>query len=283
MSTEPIEHPDCAQGKCTGYSAGRSLACDRQDGNAARWLWPEGRARQRASELGLEGASPAVRARPCASHPPPRRVPRDDDVGANEATSGSDETAQQRDGDRKRRVSHHSEGTLGQSQVAGIGSHNLHIEAVEAMPQCARPIWVKFHCDDPSSMLDKRARQRPGPCANINDEVAWPNSGVGHHLLGPTTIELMPPPACPFPGHGEPSHRTSHIQLIAEWLRPGRTGHLHRILEVVQRAGSSEALTARTDKNSGTRCHCRNLSEAPEGRGSRIASIRSPTSSKAMA
>jgi hypothetical protein len=46
------------------HSAGRSLACDCQDGNAARWLWPEGRTRQRASELDLEGASPAVRAGP---------------------------------------------------------------------------------------------------------------------------------------------------------------------------------------------------------------------------
>ena len=68
---------------------------------------------------------------------------------------------------------------------------------------------MKFHCDDPSTMLDKRARQRTGPCAYINDEVARPYSSVGHHLLGPTTIELMPPPMCPFPGHGGPSHRTS--------------------------------------------------------------------------
>src|ERR1700733_6617636 len=55
-----------------------------------------------------------------------------------------------------------------------------------------------------------------GPCAYINDEVAWPNSSVGHQLLGPTTIELMPPPACPFPGHGGPSQSSSFPQLIAE-------------------------------------------------------------------
>jgi hypothetical protein len=75
---------------------------------------------------------------------------------------------------------------------------------------------VKFHCDDPSPLLDKRARQRTGTGANVNDEMAWPNSSVGHHLFGPTTIELMPPPACPFPGHGGPSQSSSLPQLIAE-------------------------------------------------------------------
>jgi hypothetical protein len=62
-------------------------------------------------------------------------VPRDNYVGTNKATSWRDETAQQRDGDRKRRVRHHSEWTLGESQVNGIGSHDLHVEAYEAIPQ----------------------------------------------------------------------------------------------------------------------------------------------------
>ena len=55
------------------------------------------------------------------------------------------------------------------------------------------------------------------------------------------------------------------------------------VLEGVERAESSYALTARTHKNSGTRCHCRNFSGASDGRGSRIASIRSPAPSSAMA
>ena len=68
---------------------------------------------------------------------------------------------------------------------------------------------MQFDCDDSSSMLDKGTGQRAGPCTNIEHEVARPNASVGHHLLGPMLMELMPPPACPYPGHGEPSRTSS--------------------------------------------------------------------------
>ena len=84
----------------------------------------------------------------------------------------SDETAQQRDGDRKRRISHHSEGPLGQSQVACIRSHDRHVAVCEAVLERARSCSVKFHCNDPSPMLDKRSGERTGPCANIDYELA---------------------------------------------------------------------------------------------------------------
>jgi len=62
-------------------------------------------------------------------------MPWDNNIGSNQTTTGRDETAQHRDSDRKRWVRHHSEGPLGQPQVAGIGSHDLHIEIDEAVPQ----------------------------------------------------------------------------------------------------------------------------------------------------
>lgn len=136
-------------------------------------------------------------------------MPRDNNIRSNQATAGRDETAQHRDGDRKGWVRHHSKGPLGQTQVAGVGSHNLYVEVDEAVPQHARPVWVKLHRDDPSSLLDKGSRQRTSPCADVDYKVAWAYPSVGHNLFGPTPIELVPPPACPYHGHGEPSRTSS--------------------------------------------------------------------------
>jgi hypothetical protein len=139
-------------------------------------------------------------------------VPGHDDVGSNEATSGRDETAQERHGDRKWWIGHYPKGSLGQSQVTGIGPYHCHVAVVEAIPQCLRSVAMQFDGNDPSSMVDQRSGERTVPCADIDDEVARADSSVGHNLLGPTPIELMPPPACPFHGHGEPSQRTSWSQ-----------------------------------------------------------------------
>lgn len=143
-------------------------------------------------------------------------MPWDNDVSSNEATARSDETAQERDRDRKRRVGDHSEGPLGQSQVARISSDNCHSAVSETVLERAGSYPVKFHSDHPSPTFDQRSGDRTGPCTNIDYELARSDSRVGHQLLGPLPIELMPPPARPFPGHGGPSPRTSHSHVTAE-------------------------------------------------------------------
>jgi hypothetical protein len=199
-----------------GHSAGRPPALDGQNGYPAGRGWPEGRTWQGAPELDFEDACPSLPTGTRTRCPPLRYMPRDHDVSSNEATAGSDEAAQQRDGDRKRRIRHYAEGSFGQSQVACIGSHDRHATAGEPVLECARSSPVEFHGNDPSPMLDQRSGQRTGTCANINDEVAGSDPSVDHHLLGPALIELMPPPACPFLGHGGPSRTSSWPQVTPE-------------------------------------------------------------------
>jgi hypothetical protein len=108
-------------------------------------------------------------------------VPRNDDVSSDEATSWRDETAQDRHRDRKRWVRHHSKWPLGQSQVAGIGSHDFHVEVDEPIPQRTHSVWVEFDCDDSSSVLDERPGERAFSRTDIDYEVAWLYASVEHH------------------------------------------------------------------------------------------------------
>jgi hypothetical protein len=59
--------------------------------------------------------------------------------------------------------------------------------------------------DDASTSIKKRACQRAGTSAHIKNEVASGDAGVIYEPFGPPTIESMPSPSCPFPGHGGPS------------------------------------------------------------------------------
>jgi hypothetical protein len=64
---------------------------------------------------------------------------------------------------------------------------------------------MQFEGDDTRAVTKQRSRYRSGSGADIKNEVAGTNTGVVNEPFGPPTIESMPSPTCPFPGHGRPS------------------------------------------------------------------------------
>ena len=121
-------------------------------------------------------------------------------------------------------------------------------------PQCVLPVWVKFHCDDPSPMLDQRERQRTGSCTNVNDEVAWRNSSVGPPFAWPNDYRADATPSVPVPRTRRtitkfvigsnlsqrmaPIPQSKLLDIAPAWV----SGLPHWLLEVVQRAGVKRGL-----------------------------------------
>jgi hypothetical protein len=75
----------------------------------------------------------------------------------------------------------------------------------EFAPQFVGSCWVQFEGDHASTALHERARQRAGTGADVQYEVAGHDAGVINEPFGPPTIESVPSPSCPLPGHGRPS------------------------------------------------------------------------------
>jgi hypothetical protein len=82
---------------------------------------------------------------------------------------------------------------------------HLDIVIREKPPELVSPPWMQLKGDDPSSSVYERASERAGTGTHIKNEVARGDASIVNEPFGPPTIESVPSPSCPFPGHGTPS------------------------------------------------------------------------------
>jgi hypothetical protein len=132
-------------------------------------------------------------------------VPRHDDVGAHELTPGSGESPEEGDGDCERGIRDDAKGSTRKSQVTAVGLDDDDARSSKSFAKLASTSRVQLEGDDACTVTKQRCGYRPGTGTDVKNEVAESNTGVVNEPLGPSTIESMPSPSCPFPGHGRPS------------------------------------------------------------------------------
>jgi hypothetical protein len=132
-------------------------------------------------------------------------VVRHDDVRALESTAGRRQSPQQRYADCEGGIGNDAKWSPRQSDVAAVGLNHHDAVIDELLSKFLRTGGMELEGDDPSATAQQWPRQRAGAGSNIEHQVAATDAGAVHEPFGPRTIEAMPPPTCPLPGHGRPS------------------------------------------------------------------------------
>ena len=106
----------------------------------------------------------------------------------------------------ERRIGDHDKRPPWQSQVAGVGLHDLHGRAREPLAQERGTRGMELEGDDPGTGGDEVRGDGTRSRAYVEDEVAPTDAGTGDEPARPAVSELMPsPPDGRSGGHGAPS------------------------------------------------------------------------------
>jgi len=133
-------------------------------------------------------------------------MPRHQEIGSDQATTGADQTLDERSADPERWVRHHLECAARKAEVGRVGTDDRHIVSVELMPQVRGSPRVQLERHNPRTGGHERAGDRSGSGTDVEDKVTWDDAGVGDESFRPATIELVPPPPRRAArGHGGPS------------------------------------------------------------------------------
>jgi hypothetical protein len=83
-------------------------------------------------------------------------MPRHEEVGADQTTTGADQALDQRRGDPERRVGHHFEGTARETELGRIGANDRHHALIEVIPQIRGALWMQLNRDNARAGRDQR-------------------------------------------------------------------------------------------------------------------------------
>src|SRR3954454_10283849 len=162
----------------------------------------EGPARHLRPELHAHGMAPREAARRVLGH---------DEVGRPELP-GRQQPADQRVDPVVRRVRYDAERVTGPAELADVHLDHRDPGAGELSTQLRRAARVQLHSQDPGPGPCQRDGQHSLAGAEVDDDVAGPDRGLGHEAFGPVRPERVPPPPgvpprarCrPGRGHGAP-------------------------------------------------------------------------------
>jgi hypothetical protein len=124
-------------------------------------------------------------------------------MGRHQAAPRGEESTHNRRRNRERRICHNPKWPPRKPEVTGIDLNDGHRAASESLSKLRRSPWVEFDRNDPGARGDQLRRERTRSGADVEYEVAGPDTGIGDNQAGPLPIELVPSPQWPgLPGHG---------------------------------------------------------------------------------
>jgi hypothetical protein len=133
-------------------------------------------------------------------------VARHDQVGGDEAASGSEQSLDQRGRDGEQRVGDDPERLSRKSQIGRVGLDDLDAVVGEAVSELSGSAGVQLDRDDARASPNERRGQCAGPRADVENEIAAVDVCCVDKPARRLFNELMPTPMCrPCRGHGAPS------------------------------------------------------------------------------
>ncbi|MGC2176260.1 MAG: hypothetical protein WA614_12470 [Acidimicrobiales bacterium] len=129
-------------------------------------------------------------------------MPRHHEVSAYQSAARCGKATEHSDTDGKRRIRNYTKWSTRQPKVLPVGAYDRHVVVGKSLSQLLCSSRMQLECDDSRSLVHQSTRQYAGPGPDIQDELASSDIGVAHEPFGPSAIEPVPSPSCPWPGHG---------------------------------------------------------------------------------
>jgi hypothetical protein len=146
------------------------------------------------------------------------------DVCCDQVAARREDPTKQGRRDPERGIGDDPERPSRQTQIRGVGLHDLDRLAREASTEVADPLPVELDRNHARARPDQRRRDRPRPGADIQHEITTVDAGRSNEASRPTVSESVEPPSIrTCAGHGAPSP----LSRRPGWLI--RTSPSHRI------------------------------------------------------
>jgi hypothetical protein len=133
-------------------------------------------------------------------------VPWNDEVSADQTTTGTDQALDQGRGDPERWVRHHFEWTTRETEISAVDTNDGHAALTEMTPQISGALWMQLNRDNVCVRRDERLGYWSSSRPDVENKITGKYASISNEAARPATIELMPPPPWPANrGHGGPS------------------------------------------------------------------------------